>query len=106
MVSIFDRMYREQKMVNDTENLIKNNIEHNVSHLDNRYIGRIIKLNKRGYGFISCPEIPFTKIFFHWTALRQNTKKFNELEVGNKVEFSKEEVVDKGTRALRINILE
>ena len=37
----------------------------------NKIIGRIIKINRTGWGFISSKDIQFTRIFFHWTALNR-----------------------------------
>ena len=70
-----------------------------------RVVGRIIKVNDAGWGFISSKEVKFTRIFFHWTSLRQDTLKFTELSVGMMVEFTPTEVEGKGTRALRIKVL-
>lgn len=80
------------------------NIKLDENHNDDseRVIGKIIKLSDDGYGFIISKEIPFTRIFFHWTSLIQETKKFTELEVGDEVEFKAIEVPDKGMRAIRI----
>lgn len=72
-----------------------------------RYIGKITGINKtRGYGFISSKEIPFTRIFFHWTGLLNETINFLELEKGMEVEFETTEFPDKGTRATRIDVFE
>jgi len=67
--------------------------------------GKIIKLSPQGYGFITSKERPFTRIFFHWSALVQSTKKFPELKIGDKVEFEPREVNDKGLRAIKINVV-
>ena len=68
--------------------------------------GRIIKLNKEGgWGFISSKAVPFTRIFFHWTSLIQDTLKFPQLEVGMLVDFQPQDTPDnKGTRAIRIKV--
>jgi len=73
---------------------------------DRRVIGKIIKLSKAGWGFISSKEIEFTRIFFHWTSLRQTTLKFPELRTGMRVEFTPVEVADKGWRAIKIEVVE
>ena len=73
---------------------------------ERRVVGRIIKLSKTGYGFISSKEIAFTRIFFHWTSLKQNTLNFKDLELGMHVEFTPKEVEGKGTRAIRIVVLQ
>ncbi len=71
-----------------------------------RVIGKIIKLSDDGWGFISSKEIPFTRIFFHWTSLNQDTSHFKELKRGDEVEFTPIEVDGKGWRAIKIDVLE
>lgn len=71
-----------------------------------RSVGRIIKIHRSGWGFISSREIEFTRIFFHWTALRQDTLRFPELKTGMLVEFTPLEIPDKGYRAMHIRVLE
>lgn len=66
--------------------------------------GKIIKVSSDGYGFISSREIPFTRIFFHWTSLKSDTKKFQELRSGMKVSFVALEVENKGWRAIKIKV--
>jgi len=68
--------------------------------------GKIIKVHKEGYGFISSKEIPFTRIFFHWTALRQDTLTFPELTTGMIVEFVPFKLPDKGYRAYHVKVVE
>ena len=76
-----------------------------------RYTGKIIHINKGedetgkngGYGFITTPEIPFIRIFFHWSAL-DPTIKFKELEKGQVVSFQTKEFPDKGLRAIKIRL--
>lgn len=72
---------------------------------DKRVTGKIIKVSEDGWGFISSKEIKFTRIFFHWTSLKQDTKKFQELKNGMKVEFTPVEVENKGWRAIKISVL-
>lgn len=72
---------------------------------DVRVVGKIIKVSEGGWGFISSKEIKFTRIFFHWTSLRQDTKKFDQLKNGDRVEFTPIEVEGKGTRAIKIKVL-
>jgi cold shock CspA family protein len=69
-------------------------------------IGKIIKLSKTGWGFISSKDIQFTRIFFHWSALRQDTIPFLELKTGMMVEFTPLQVEGKGWRAVHIRVLE
>lgn len=71
-----------------------------------RVVGKIIKVSgEGGWGFISSKEIKFTRIFFHWTSLKQDTLKFQELKNGMKVEFTPIEVEGKGWRAIKINVI-
>lgn len=70
-----------------------------------RVVGKVIKVSEGGWGFISSKEIKFTRIFFHWTSLRQDTIKFDKLRNGMRVEFTPIEVEGKGTRAIKIKVL-
>lgn len=72
---------------------------------EKRVLGKIIKVSEDGWGFISSKDIKFTRIFFHWTSLKQDTLKFTDLKVGMKVEFTPVEVQDKGYRAIKIKII-
>jgi hypothetical protein len=76
-----------------------------VKPTDKRVIGKIIKISEDGWGFISSKEIKFTRIFFHWTSLKQDTLKFQDLKNGMQCEFTPVEVQDKGFRAIKIKIL-
>lgn len=73
---------------------------------DTRVVGRIIKVHKAGWGFISSREIEFTRIFFHWTALKQDTLSFPELKSGMMVEFTPLQIPGKGWRAVHVKVLE
>jgi len=78
--------------------------------------GRIIHLDsEKGFGFISSPSIKFTRIFFHWTALKADTLHFTKLERNMKVEFIARDIPDqetegikvhKGWRAIKIKVIE
>jgi cold shock CspA family protein len=70
-----------------------------------RVKGKIIKVSESGWGFISSIDIKFTRIFFHWTSLKQDTIKFTELRNGMKVEFTPIEVEGKGFRAIKIEVI-
>lgn len=72
---------------------------------EKRIRGKIIKVSEDGWGFISSKEIKFTRIFFHWTSLKQDTLKFTELKNGMKVEFTPIEVTEKGWRAIKIRVV-
>jgi cold shock CspA family protein len=73
---------------------------------DTKIVGRIIKVSKKGWGFISSRDIEFTRIFFHWTALRQDTVGFKELKPGLWVEFTPLQMEGKGYRAVHIRVIE
>jgi len=72
---------------------------------ERRVLGKIIKVSDEGWGFISSKEIKFTRIFFHWTSLKQDTLKFQDLKNGMKVEFTPVEVDGKGWRAIKIRVV-
>jgi cold shock CspA family protein len=72
----------------------------------NKIVGRVIKVSKEGWGFISSKDIQFTRIFFHWTALRQDTIPFLELKTGMMVEFSPLKIDGKGYRAMHVRVIE
>jgi cold shock CspA family protein len=67
--------------------------------------GRIVKVNEKGYGFIISPDIKFTRIFFHWTSLVQDTLRFDQLKKGMFCKFTPKTVEGKGVRAIRIKIV-
>jgi len=71
-----------------------------------RISGVITKIHPNGWGFITSRDKPFTRIFFHWTHLVQNTKSFPELTKGMKVEFEPVEYMDRGLRAIKIKVIE
>jgi len=70
-----------------------------------RAYGKIIKVSSEGWGFISSKDIEFTRIFFHWTALEQDTLGFKQLHTGMYCEFTPVEV-HKGWRAIKMRIVE
>jgi|SoiMethySBSTD1v2_1073268.scaffolds.fasta_scaffold253243_2 ''Cold-shock'' DNA-binding domain. len=74
--------------------------------MDDRKTGRIIKVSNKGWGFISSRDIEFTRIFFHWTALKQNTLNFKDIKTGMRVTFKPFRTSDKGFRAIEIEVLE
>lgn len=71
-----------------------------------RVVGKIIKVSKDGWGFISSRQIEFTRIFFHWTALKQDTLSFLDVRKGMLVEFTPVQIPDKGWRALHVRVIE
>lgn len=77
-----------------------------VTPQDKRVLGKIIKVSEDGWGFISSKEIKFTRIFFHWTSLKQDTLKFDQLKNGMKVEFTPVESEGKGYRAIKIRVIQ
>jgi cold shock CspA family protein len=72
----------------------------------NKATGRIIKVSKQGWGFISSKDIEFTRIFFHWTSLVQSTLPFLELRNGMIVEFTPVEVPGRGWRAIHVCVVD
>ncbi len=66
--------------------------------------GKIIKVLEQGYGFIVSPALKYTRIFFHWSALNQDTLNFAELKKGMRVRFSLKKF-PKSWRAIKIEVL-
>lgn len=112
----FKEFFKEQKMENHGRELHDKLVDEVVEnqHIEDthqadeskRVTGKIIKLSPEGWGFITSKEVPFTRIFFHWTSLKQNTKKFLDLKVGMTVSFIPIEIDEKGTRAIKIQVVE
>lgn len=73
---------------------------------EQRIVGRVIKVSKEGWGFISSRDIEFTRIFFHWTALVGNTLPFLELKTGMIVEFTPLQIANKGWRAVHVRVID
>lgn len=76
-----------------------------------RVTGKIYHLSDEGWGFISSHDIPFTRIYFHWTGLDGDTRNFKELEKGLKVEFTHIQVKNEDTgkmqdRAIKIKVID
>jgi hypothetical protein len=64
--------------------------------------GRITAIFDKGYGFIISPDLKFTRIFFHWTALRQDTLRFDQIKKGMFCNFIAKEITDKeGVKQMR-----
>lgn len=107
MTGMFDKLLGNKPIILETKNIHLDNKRESVEQ--KRITGKIIKLSDKGWGFISSKEIPFTRIFFHWTGLNQNTLKFNELKTGMIVEFIsielKEDSKEKGWRAIKIEVV-
>lgn len=65
---------------------------------------------KGGFGFILSDALPFERIFFHWSGLRQDTLRFLELQKKMKVEFvlkysEPNEEHEGGYRAIKIRVI-
>lgn len=99
MSNVFEKFFAETEM--NTEEVI----EPTTKLPETRATGKIIKVSDEGWGFISSKEIKFTRIFFHWTSLKQDTLKFTELKNGMRVEFTPVEVEGKGFRAIKISVI-
>lgn len=74
--------------------------------MNRKMIGRIIRTSRAGWGFISTKEIPFVRVFFHWTELRQDSIQFLDLRPGMAVEFTPVEVIGRGWRAIHVRAME
>ena len=75
-------------------------------YFEDRVRGKITRVDERGFGFITSKEIPFTRIFFHWSGLLQSTRNFKDLTTGLFVEFNPLLTKDKGYRALKIEVID
>lgn len=102
-MGIFDKITKlGTPLVEDTEESVE------IEQQEKRYTGKIIKVDSRGFGFITTEELPFERIFFHWTSLRPGTLKFPALRKGMRVSFvSKKQEPDsdgkdKGLKAIRV----
>lgn len=71
-----------------------------------RIEGKVIVVNKRGFGFISSKEVPYTRIYFHWTNLIPQTINFSEIKRNDPVDFVLEKKNDGTYKAIKIDILE
>lgn len=80
-------------------------LRYKMDNVKEKIEGKILAVRDDGFGFISSKEIPFEKIFFHWSALKQNTKKFLDLKVGDKVRFTPVKLIDRGWRAHGIEVI-
>jgi len=76
------------------------------AHQNEKTVGKIVKLSPKGWGFILSPSHQFTKIYFHWTALQQNTLNFNDLKIGMIVKFFTQRYKDYGVRAYKIEVVD
>jgi cold shock CspA family protein len=97
MVKLFENL-REKLGMTTTDEPIPEAKE------EKRVFGKIIKVSATGYGFISSKDIPFTRIFFHWTSLKSDTINFKDLRSGMRVSFICFEVEDRGWRAIKIKV--
>lgn len=103
VMSIIGRILGDNKLDDSNNDVTPEMIEDREPR--ERVIGKIIKLGE-GWGFISCKAIPYTRIFFHWSALNQDTLRFPELRRGMSVEFEPLEIEGKGYRAIKIKVTE
>lgn len=79
--------------------------------LPDRIEGVIYFINyEKGYGFIESKELRFERIYFNWKYLNGDTKRFQELEKRDKVEFTPIEVIEedenRGWKAVKIRVLD
>lgn len=62
----------------------------------------VVRKMKEGFGFIAGND--GIDYFFHWTSLQKTSVKFAELEIGDRVEFTRIEA-PKGPRAIEVRKL-
>lgn len=81
-------------------------IQDDPTGMDGKVVtGKIIKvMTEEGYGFIITPELKFTRIFFHWSALTQGTLNFKQLAKKMEVEFTLKKF-PQSWRAIKIKVL-
>lgn len=108
-MSIFSPRKDGKPLTSDTEE----SIAREKAEREKRITGKIIRVDPKGYGFIITNEIPFERIFFHWSSLRSNTLRFPELRRGMTVEFvARDQGYDeikkenKGFKAIRIEVVD
>lgn len=73
---------------------------------DNKIEGKIIHLGTGGWGFITSEELPYTRLFFHWTTLEGDTLRFPDLKKGMRVRFTPQIREDGSYRALKIRVID
>lgn len=107
-MSIFSPRKDGKPLIADT----KESVAKEKAEAEKRIQGRIIKVDPKGYGFIISPELPFERIFFHWSSLRTNTLRFPELRRGMTAEFvardqgKNDKGENLGYKAIRIMIVD
>jgi cold shock CspA family protein len=102
-MGIFDRM--RQTTAGKTNEEIENS-EKPVAKVGDVITGTINNIRHEGYGFITSPDLPFERIFFHWSGLRQDTLRFPKLKKRMRVEFQLAYDEVEGFRAIKIKVLE
>jgi len=89
-MGIFERMNRLTKgepEIEVTEPAAKASVGDIIQGIITNVIHRGPKNKKDGFGFIASPALPYERIFFHWSGLRQDTLRFPQIEKKMKVEF-------------------
>lgn len=99
-MSILDKILRREQVTEPTVDELNA-----IRDERDRVTGKITFLSDKGWGFISSEDIPFTRIFFHWSALEQDTKHFTELNKKDVVSFIPTERKD-GVMAIKIKVIE
>jgi cold shock CspA family protein len=111
-MNVFKQFFMDLESRNKESSKLEHNIQPAVPNGINdkkeeiKIDGKIIKVSEDGWGFIITKEIPFTRIFFHWTSLVQDTMKFTDLRRGMKVEFVPVDKGDRGYHAIKIKVME
>jgi cold shock CspA family protein len=103
-MGIFEKMQQitKGKEIQKEEQFQKDSVA-KVGDTITGYINNL-RLDK-GYGFITSEQLPFERIFFHWTGLRQDTERFPNLKKRMKVEFVLQHDSENGYRAIKIRVL-
>ncbi len=113
-MGIFENMRRITKgsTVEEPENPVKTaQVGDTVTGIITNIIHPNTTKNKKGgFGFIASTALPYERIFFHWSGLRQDSLRFPQLEKKMKVEFilqysEPSELHEGGFRAVKIKVL-
>lgn len=110
-MSIWDRMndLTKGKTIEEKEEELKSKTKAQVGDIIKGTITNIVNGNatkKGGYGFIASPELPYERIFFHWSGLKQDTLRFPELKKRMRVEFQLQYNEHDGYRAIKISVIQ
>lgn len=105
-MGIIQRILGQKTVDTDFEDNTDDHLLDTGEFIEKRVQGKITRVDPRGFGFITSIDIPYTRIFFHWSGLLQTTRNFKDLEKGLRVEFNPFLIKGKGYRALKIEVVD